>query len=115
MDMVAAWLDLDSDGDGDFDRDEVGATNGREPVRYENAGAPGQQPLGGGDDPGLGERVHPCGGLVEHDQMRRVALHAARQIACIRQARYAKSLFNQKALQQVAQALVVVNDQDVRR
>ena len=38
-----------------------------EPVGDEDAGAAGEQAVGGADDERLGERVHPRGRLVEHD------------------------------------------------
>ena len=61
------------------DGDRVGTGGRGQPVRDDDAGAPGQQPLGGADDARLGERVHPCGRLVEHDH-----LHVAHQQAAER-------------------------------
>ena len=48
-------------------RDLLGALGRRQPVGDEDAGAPGDQPVGGADDPRLGDRVHPGGRLVEDD------------------------------------------------
>ena len=47
--------------------DLLGALGGGEPVGDEDAGAAADQPVGGADDAGLGDGVHPGGGLVEHD------------------------------------------------
>ena len=49
------------------DGDLLGALGRREPVGDEDAGAPRDQPVGGAYDAGLGDRVHPGGGLVEDD------------------------------------------------
>ena len=46
-------------------RDLLGALGRREPVGDQQAGAPGEQPLGGAHHVGLGDRVHPGRGLVE--------------------------------------------------
>ena len=48
-------------------RHEVGSGRRGEPVRHEDAGAAGEQAVGGHHDEALGHRVHPGGGLVEHD------------------------------------------------
>ena len=48
-------------------RDLLGALGRREAVGDQQAGAPGEQPLGGAHDLGLGDRVHAGGGLVEDD------------------------------------------------
>jgi len=49
--------------------DERGALDRGEPVRDQHARTAGEQPVGGGDHPALGERVHPGGGLVEDDDL----------------------------------------------
>ena len=48
-------------------RHEVGSGRRGEPVRHEDAGAAFEQAVGGHHDEALGHRVHPGGGLVEHD------------------------------------------------
>ena len=49
------------------DGDLLGALGRRQPVGDQQAGATGEQAVGGAHDAGLGDRVHPGGGLVEDD------------------------------------------------
>ena len=52
---------------------------------------------------------------VEHEEMRRVALELAVEVARVRQRRHLEALLAEVARQQVAQAHVVVDDQDAGR
>ena len=53
---------------GRFEHRHVLGPLGRgQPVGHQQAGASREQPVGGADDPGLGQRIHPGGRLVEDD------------------------------------------------
>ncbi len=51
------------------DGDHLGPLDRAQAVGDQDAGASTDQPVGRGDDPALGDRVHPGGGLVEHDHL----------------------------------------------
>ena len=69
---------------------------------------------GAAQPPADGEAVLARQHEVQHQQMRRVALQAAVELGRIRQRRDLKALLGQVARQKIAQAHVVVDDEDFR-